>query len=905
MQNKILQKLIKVLFTTFIAVFLFGGGLVSQKAYAAEPDPKAASTQSAKAACDTAGGSLNPDNSCFIAGAKDCSKLTGYEEKSPADNTGIVCQKSVTASAANAEQEKVLKERIYFILALQKWLNAIIWPVLVMIGDLMNNNILFGAGMDERLREIWIPVRNLINLFFVLAMVGIAIYNILGVGDDNDTYSIKQILPKMIIAIIAVNFSFLGIKVFLDGINVLTTSIFALPDQVNDGLGNVATDEETIKRFCLGTMGRTLEELGPTNNAEIGSDLVTYKVIASKFVDEGDIDAVTKSTSKAEVDKLISALYTTNQDNFKKAVKEDATNRVCTNDGKLTPRGQAFLKTYSSQNAALAMALNMSKMVFYPEIDITTLTEANISKLFTNTIFSAAMYLIYVVSFLALFVVLMARLVVMWLGVVASPIIIVSMILPVFKEKLGFGDLVDKFVQNAIAPIMIAFSMTIGWIMLRAIQTVNILSSESVKIVNGIPVAGLNTMQDLIVALGTIGVIWMAVSFAANKSIAEPVTKALYGGLGKVGSFVGDVAWKHTPLFPVSIPGKDEKIMMTPGILGDVIDRAERKFKTNQEDKAQMVAEAIGVGTPGEKPLSALNNAQTSREALGIMKNNEYKIRNGGKEVDKELTNFLNDSNGLQFKKDIALKKSGEELHRLITAYEKETKDADKKTIRGQIADHLKYEGSKLDTQLEAGEAGTTPKAGTAPAPYAFTANSKVGGADLGPIDATKQAALIKAQTDLTKALTDKKDEAGLKPLIKQFATIAGQKPFAAELRTFITDPDAQAQLKKLFPETPAGDAKLKNTIDTASAGQVPGAAIPKGAVPEQAGKQASESERTASVAPLPQAPTRPINPLEAPLVGQPGPRGSEQQSAQVKPPQPNPNEPKNPNPPSEPRAEV
>ncbi len=852
MKNKILQKSIITLVIAFISIVSFGGTNTSKTAYAVEP------AKTTKELCEglTPAGTYNPDGSCFIPNAKDCSTLgADYEEKSPADATGIVCKKSAVGSTANAEKEKVLKERMYIIIEIQQWLNTVIWPVLVMIGDLMNNNILFGAGMDERLREIWIPVRNLINLFFVLAMVAIAIYNILGIGEDNDAYSIKQILPKMIIAIIAVNFSFIGIKVFLDGINVLTTSIFALPDQVKEGLGDITQQEAMVQRFCLGTMGKTIDKVDITGNTESGLDLASYKVVILNFAEKNTFliqpeytieqlkgDLGLSNLSATELNKITSTYFKSEgQSKLAKEFVAAEENRICTNDAKLTPRGKAFLTKYNSSNAALAMALNMSKIVFYQEIDITTLTESNISKLFINTIFSVAMYLIYVVSFLALFIVLLARLVVLWLGVVASPVIIVSMVLPVFKEKLGFGELVDKFVQNAIAPIMIALSMTVGWIMLRAIQNVNILSSDAVKITNGIPVAGLNTIQDLIVALGTVGVIWMAVSSAANKSIAEPITKSLYGALGQAGSFVGNIAWKHAPLFPVSIPGQPDKIMATPEILGKVLDNAEYSYKKKQLDKADMVSEALGFKEKGVKQFDDIVHAKNTKEALGIMSNpnNERAIINGSKgEIDDKINEF-NKRYGGKFFND--LNNGGQEsrkLKDLIEALNKETDESKKKDIREKIAKHLKTYGNEIQKEQdarEAAEAGTSPAAGTpAAAPHAFTEHDKVGGADIGAANVAK---MTDATAALTKALHDKtKGEADIKPLLKAFE-VNGHKPTAAELKAFITDPESKKRLQEIFGD----DAKIKAAIDAAKTDKVAGAPekqFAQGGVTAQPGTQ-------------------------------------------------------------------
>ncbi|MFA6305826.1 MAG: hypothetical protein WC651_03830 [Candidatus Gracilibacteria bacterium] len=870
MKNKILQKSIISLVIAFLTV---GGiGTLSQSAYAApaETTPAATTptattpTQSVKESCEAL--NLTPkaeyipvNNTCFIPNGKDCTALgAAYEEIASSDQAGISCKKVASVSATNPEQEKVLRERIYFIIEVQKWLNSIIWPILVMTGDLMNNNILFGAGMDERLREVWIPIRNLMNLFFVLAMVAIAIYNILGIGDDNDTYSIKQILPKMIIAIIAVNFSFIGIKVFLDGINVLTSSIFALPDQAKEGLGDISQNPDMIQRFCLGTMGRTVSDMGTmeaTTTTESGLDLATYKKVILDFATKNKITAITQdklnqlTTETAVYDylyKLPSSDFSQIQRNqLGNLVSQATSGLICTNDFKLTLRGKAFLTKYNSQNAALAMALNMSQMVFYKELDITTLTEANVSKLLTNTVFSVAMYLIYVVSFLALFIVLLARLVVMWVGIVASPIIIVSMVLPVFKEKLGFGDLVDKFVQNAIAPIMIAFSMAVGWIMLRAIQSVNILSSDSITIGSGgIPVAGLNTIQDLIVAVGTLGVIWMAVSAASNKSIAEPVTKALYGGLGKAGSFIGDVAWRNMPLFPVTIPGQpDNKMQMTPEIIGQVLRDAKNKYEDTQSNKAKEVSEALGLRNPNEKRFSDLKEAKNSKEALGIMRRNEQTLRDGGKEADGNLTDFLGRENDNNFQRDLTEKKMGpksEDFKKLIDSFKTETDPEKRKKSRVEIADYVRKYGEEMEGEWEKRKtAGTEPKA--TPAPYAFTEDTKVGNKEIGKehIDAMNTAT-----KELTAALKEGKDLTALKPLLEKFK-VDGQSVTDDQLKKFITDPDARKKLEEIF-----GGKKLAEILSN----KTPAPAQPATSTSQatQPVTQPTEAQRTAQLSPQP-----------------------------------------------------
>ena len=69
--------------------------------------------------------------------------------------------------------------------------------------------------MEERLLLIWVNVRNIVNILFVFILLAIAFYNVVGAGDN---YHIKR-TPKFIIALIAVNFTYIAAKV------VLTVSI--------------------------------------------------------------------------------------------------------------------------------------------------------------------------------------------------------------------------------------------------------------------------------------------------------------------------------------------------------------------------------------------------------------------------------------------------------------------------------------------------------------------------------------------------------------------------------------------------------------------------------------------------------------------------------------------------------
>lgn len=85
------------------------------------------------------------------------------------------------ATAAEAKQE--VEQTIASMLSIaMQFLNSLLWPFLLIIGDLMDTDLILGPGMEERLKAIWIPIRDLVNIGFVLVLLVVAFYNVLGLG---------------------------------------------------------------------------------------------------------------------------------------------------------------------------------------------------------------------------------------------------------------------------------------------------------------------------------------------------------------------------------------------------------------------------------------------------------------------------------------------------------------------------------------------------------------------------------------------------------------------------------------------------------------------------------------------------------------------------------------------------
>ena len=570
-----------------------------------------------------------------IPGKDTCQATDATAKACPKEFPKVISQAPLLQcgkNAINPEASKDIIAKIQVLTGIQKLMNKIIWPVLVLTGGLMDNSLLFGNGMEEQLRNIWIPIRNLVNIFFVILLVGIALYNVLGIGDENSEYAVKSMLPKIVIGIIAVNFSFLAIKVVLDAINILTVSIFALPNQVSEGLDKVIEFDENgdptskehkkIESLCASLSGQGYSEYKTT------SDIVRKQEIEKKIYHS----VLKKVTGQVGGKTFKEGMTLEELKDFAKQIPPKGTNGVpakavidkqiadgidgnlCNEQKKLTPTGKEFLRSYNSRNAAFAMALNMGKIVFYNEVNWHGLE--SIDKLFINALMSMLLYLVYVASFLALFIVLLGRMVVMWLSIAVSPILVLLLGSSGIKEKVGdLGKLVDQFTKNAIAPVLIALSMTIGWIMLKAIQDSNGMSSDSalrVDLTGGIPVVGLNTLQDFTVAVGTIAVVWLGVFSAASGTIAEGATNWMKDNLLKAGKYVGSIPFKHVPFIPMTVNGSDQPITLSQ--LGYA---AKRALDTDAADTAfwDRIAPRQEV-TPRTLNSDRVHNVPTLKSAL-------------------------------------------------------------------------------------------------------------------------------------------------------------------------------------------------------------------------------------------------------------------------------------------------
>jgi len=398
---------------------------------------------------------------------------------------------------------------------LLNFVQSLLWPFLVFIGDLMDADLIIGPGMEESIWAIWVQLRDLVNICFVIVLLVIAFYNTLGIGGGEGNLAMKTALPKVIIGIILVNFTFTAGKVVIDVSNVATTAVFALPEMV-DTFDMDVERQQFAQNVCV---------KGEGEHFKIDKDA---PALTQLFCEKGK-----KSGDNVVVDP--------DGDIYLHTLSQKAE--------------QTYFQRLNKSNISIVMAANMgainSQELLKPE------AIEGLDDLLENLTFSLFMSFIFAVSYVVLGIVLIARVVVLWVALAFSPVAVLVFVVPQLKDWLGGGgDAAQKVIKHLIAPIIIGIVMTIGYIMINAWDgniantTLSIGGSESKELLaSSLLLSGVADLSHLIIAVASIVVVWSGVFAASSDTIASFATEAIKG----VGTSVGKAALK-APLAAASIP---------------------------------------------------------------------------------------------------------------------------------------------------------------------------------------------------------------------------------------------------------------------------------------------------------------------------------------------------------------
>ncbi len=476
---------------------------------------------------------------------------------------------AVTFAQGSSASTDAIDESFKFFNVILSGIQAILWPILLLIGGLTNNDLLFSGGMATILLNIWSAVRDFVNILFVLGLLAVAIANI--IGFTKDEYSIKKVLPMIVVALIAVNFSFLACKVILDAVNVTTTAIYAIP-----------------------MASTSLQKYQNGKEVQILSNKICNKMFTVK--DDQDKNPFCEVSASSGESSGTPAT----------AVLSDA--------------GKSFFSSFNSQNAALVMAVELMGVTQLD--DVNNLQVKGIKTLTTQTLFSIIFLVIYASAFIALFCVLIVRVVVLWIAIATSPLSFLGIAFSTAKKSMGDDDpFFSLFMKHAFAPLKVAIVLTIGMIMITQLKQISPGAQYSTNPATlKALTSSASTLQDLIAGLACAAFVWIAAFKALSGTKAEPAVNWIKNAVGGVGRNLAKV-----PLYAPIIPtGKDgQKVSLHAlaaggGPLQQYINKREREdAKIMGGDKEKAAVE-----------LNQANTAEKAKKAIAnvILASNKFRV---------------------------------------------------------------------------------------------------------------------------------------------------------------------------------------------------------------------------------------------------------------------------------------
>lgn len=540
---------------------------------------------------------------------------------------GLLFVPDLALAAATATEEsrtatQVIQEMVTMLNVFFQFLQFLLYPLLLVIAALMDNEMLIGPAMENKLRLIWVEIRNWVNMAFVLIMVGIAFYNVMGIAGDGSNYALKSILPKIVIGLVAVNFSFLAGKLLIDSTAVLTNAVYALPQSSKLVDWDKQRDEMRV-RLC--------EKPG-----EVGGS-ISYE----------SEDAQPRAVEDGSILGLVFCAKDESEENF---------------TGEFNTFGNNFFNHFGQHNVSVALMVQMGNATDIPVPKDAGLN--SLSDLTFNLLFGVFLFVMFGFAYVALAVVLIARVVVLWICLALSPLAVLVFVFPDLGQAAGGGnfDIKEKFFGHLFVPLIIGVVFSIGFTMLATLKDTSaggwlgqigeksladVTKTEDVIELADTYGKDLSDFQDLLIAAAAVIIIWMGTFAAAEKTVASSITNTIKSAGESTGKFLAKLPAYATAI-PVKLPGSDEKTPLNlMNILG-TIGGLPRAFEQKQRDKTQELIRGITSDALGSK-LDQLNKDMRNLSSTSAQ---------------TEFNNFIRDPKNLD--RPGELKKAAIELARKV-----------------------------------------------------------------------------------------------------------------------------------------------------------------------------------------------------------------------------------------------
>ena len=207
------------------------------------------------------------------------------------------------------------KEQIEAVIPYTRFLETISYPIFIVIGALLDNQIFSSPVMRDVLGNVWSQVRDLCYYILAIYLAFIVIYNVFAASSDSQ-YSLKKSFQEVIVAFILINLSWYGATFVLDVSNVainITYSWATQYENLNPNLDLPRTANDICKTSQLKTQPLCTDQTYKKSFEEFLGNLDQRSLpltIAVRFGKATDLQKINNSVKNTEGDAFaLVAIY--------------------------------------------------------------------------------------------------------------------------------------------------------------------------------------------------------------------------------------------------------------------------------------------------------------------------------------------------------------------------------------------------------------------------------------------------------------------------------------------------------------------------------------------------------------------------------------------------------------------
>lgn len=396
------------------------------------------------------------------------------------------------------------------------------------------NGTLF--GLQDYLKIMWVLVSNIVYFIFAFVLIAIAFMNIIGKWEG--TWELKQAMPKFIIWVLIVPFSWFFVQFVLSISAVLTIGILTLP---YDSFQNETLLQEAI------------------SDSEIWTQEICKDIIITLT---GEQPAWSTSFSGPNGESLWENLYCAEGG-------EITVEQIFTGEGGWAGLNDSVFGVISVYTYGI---LKVQDFDTTSGIDLETIK--TIADLIFKIFFDILFVLVYMLLMVALFLALFVRWIRLWIYMMLSPAF--GLLYFFGKSGDGFGKTGEKFnikefIALALVPVYVSAALSFGLVfILVASKGIQEQAMEwetdklsvwgfSLEIVwaHGSGETEASPIAKLIIEIFGVAILWIAVMAALW---ASKTTESIVQPIAKFGEDVGALAAKAPTYAPIIPTGNGERM---------------------------------------------------------------------------------------------------------------------------------------------------------------------------------------------------------------------------------------------------------------------------------------------------------------------------------------------------------